>query len=325
MSKTARWLVLGVLWGSLSASAHLCNNIYRTPDRLIVKPEKQVAEVDQSDQFRIFVQNNYQSYIDHVRLTATIEGGDGVTAEITPNVVDRLNSGQRVAFTLRLTVKDGTPAGKCQLKLKVSADQIGFRPVSEPTEGDLLKESEDGNHSGAMLACEALARLKNPKGVEKLRGFCQREKSDWRGRAIRAMGRTQDPGQIEFLRQLLTERDGWVRGNTLLALGLLKDQPATFQAQVDDRDEFVQAAAWAGLALAGQTGGALDGHLKAGLTSTNPYVRIACGWALAAMRHDKAGVDVLDAAFRTPDAQQRVTAGDALVDVAARQSADGKG
>jgi hypothetical protein len=317
--------VLGVLLASLSASAHLCNNIYRTPDRLIVKPEKQVAEVDKSDQFRIFVQNNYQSYIENVRLVAKIEGGDGVTAEITPDSVPRLNSGQRIAFQLKLTVKDGTPAGQCKLRLNVSANQIGFRPVSEPTMDDLLKESQDGNHSGAMLACEALARLKNPKGVEKLRDFCTREKGDWRGRAIRAMGRTEDPGQIPFLRQLLTERDGWVRGNALLSLGLLKDEAATFTAQTGDRDDFVRAAAWAGLAFAGQKSADIDTQLKAGLTSDNAYVRIASGWALAAMRHDKAGVDVLDAAFKTGDAQQRVACGDALVDVAARQSADGKG
>ena len=49
---------LALCWASLSAWGHLCNNIYRTPDRVIVKPEKQITTVDQNDRFRVFVQNN---------------------------------------------------------------------------------------------------------------------------------------------------------------------------------------------------------------------------------------------------------------------------
>jgi len=52
------WLSLGAM-----AWAHLCNNIYRTPDRIIVKPEKQVTTIERSDQFRVFVQNNYPTYL----------------------------------------------------------------------------------------------------------------------------------------------------------------------------------------------------------------------------------------------------------------------
>ncbi|MCC7494039.1 MAG: HEAT repeat domain-containing protein [Fimbriimonadaceae bacterium] len=317
MLRLRRWLVVGLCLGSLSASAHLCNNIYRTPDRVIVKAEKPVAIVDQSDEFRVFCQNNYHTYLHNVRLAAQIEGGDGVQVDIQPAAVAEMTAGQRVSFNVKLTVAPGTPKGGRRLVFAISANEIGFKPLAEPSVEELRSASQNGNHSPAIMAAESLIRRGDPSGFEKLSSWARQDNPDYRGRSIRALGKAGNKEHIEFLRTLLAERNGWIRGNALLALGLLKDEPTTFLSNTADRDAFVKAAAQAGLALAGYSGPQLDEALRGGLSDPNVYVRIACGWALAAQR-DKTGVAALDAAFRTNDPQQRTTAGDALVDVANR-------
>lgn len=301
---------------TLSASAHLCNNIYRTPDRVIVKPEKQSVVLDGTDEFRVFVQNNYHTYLHNLRLAAQVQGG-GVTVKISPASVSELIAGQRVAFTVHLTAGAGA-AGRRALQFGVSANEIGFRQLQEPTNEELMKSASDGNHSPAVMAAESLVVRGDARGMQKLQSFASRDNPDYRGRAIRAIGKAGNKQAIPFLRNLLNERNGWVQGNALLALGLLGDVQDTFSPYWRNRDEFVRAAAVAGVALASDEPPKwTEQWLPAGLKSQNVYVRIACGWALAAQRN-KDGIDILDTAFRTNDPQQRTTAGDALVDVANR-------
>ena len=94
MSKAGRVGALA-LW-AVMASAHLCNNIYKTPDRLIVKPEKQVVNLDQVDEFRVFAQNNFPTVVNKLRLSATVDG-DGVDVTVTPASFDQLKPGERVS------------------------------------------------------------------------------------------------------------------------------------------------------------------------------------------------------------------------------------
>lgn len=315
MQRTLRWPVAVVLLAGLSVSAHLCNNIYRTPDRLIVKPEKPVSTVDRSDQFRVFCQNNYHTFLHNVRLTANVEGG-GVAVEIAPPAVAEMTAGQRVSFDVKLTVQPGAQ-GRRRLVFGISANEVGFKPVAEPSVEELRAASENGNHSPAIMAAESLILRDDPSGFEKLSRWAKQDNPDYRGRAIRAIGKAGRKEHVSFLRGLLPERNGWIQGNALLALGLLGDDAVTFAAYLRDRDEFVAAAAQAGLSLAGFKDPAGEERLRAGLSAENVYVRIACGWALGAKR-DRDAVAALDAAFRTNNAQQRTTAGDAMVDIANR-------
>ena len=141
---------------------------------------------------------------------------------------------------------------------------------------------------------------------------------DYRARAARALGKGGDKANIPFLRRLLAERDGFVKGNALLSLGLLGDRASTFSPHYRDRDQFVRTAAMAGRILAGGKEKNLIADLRKGLRSSDPYVRIAAGWGLGA-RRDKDAIAALDRAFATEDAMQRVTAGDALVSLASRR------
>ena len=81
-----------------AAYAHLCNNVYRSPDRFIVKPEKPVVALEKSEELRVFVQNNYPAYLHNVRLSARADGDD-VTVTVTPESVPQLKAAERTAFT----------------------------------------------------------------------------------------------------------------------------------------------------------------------------------------------------------------------------------
>ena len=300
---------------SLGAWGHLCNNIYRTPDRIIVKPEKQITTVDQSDRFRVFVQNNYPTKVTNLRLGGQI--GDGIQVTVEPVAFAELKAGERVSFTLTLTVPPGTARGQRTLRLAVAANETGFRPAEQPTVAQLRQAAADDNNSPKVLAAESLLRLRDPQGAQILQQMAASGDRDYATRALRAIGKAGDKGQIPFLQSALRSRDGSVRGTALLALGLLGDQKGTFLALAADRDEYVKACAWAGWYLSGEHSKAVEDAVRLGLASDNAYVRIASGWALASGRHMD-GVEVLDKAFATDDVMQRVTAGDAMVDIASR-------
>ena len=303
--------------------AHLCNNIYRTPDRVIVKPEKPVVALERSEELRVFVQNNYPAYLHNVRLSARADGDD-VTVTVTPESVPQLKAAERTAFTVKLEVKPGTPMKKLALKFGFSADEINFRAIEEPTNEQLRALlPERPNFGDNVLAAESLIRRKDPEGARWLIAFMSnpRTPKDFRGRAIRALGKAGNAEHVPVIEKLLEEQDGFLRGNALLALGCLKADAKIFEKCAQDRDEFVQACAKAGSALAGNKD--LLPELRKGLSSENVYIRIACGWALAAHRQ-KEGADALDKDFATKNAMQQVMAGDALTHIAALAEESGQ-
>lgn len=314
-----RYVLLATVATITGALAHLCNNIYRTPDRVIVKPERQTVVVADKEQVRVFVQNNYPTYLHNIRLSASVDG-NGVSLSVEPESIKVLKAGERTSFIIHIKA-DGAPKKQYTLRLSISANEIGFRQVEEPSVEELRRALSDPPSAGnSVLAAESLARRKDPSGVKWLISTMTNERvaRDYRSRAIRALGKAGAIESIKALRAMLQDRDGFLRGNALLALGLLKDEANTFYEMFKDEDEFVRACAVAGLALSGVKSKEVIDWLMAGLKASNVYVRIACGWALAAHGY-KEGVQALDAAFDTNDPMQRVMAGDALVDIASRQ------
>lgn len=317
---TAAWAGAALLLMAGAACAHLCNNIYRTPDRVIVKPEKPVATVVGTEDFRVFIQNNYPTYLDNLRLAAKLDSDD-VTAEVTPAAIKRLKAGERTSFRVKLTSRPGAAAAKHALSFSISADNIDWRPV-EKVSTDALRDviTRDENISATIQAGESLVARHDPLGTKYLVGVAGKRGSDrdYRARATRALGKGGDKANIAFLRTLLDEQDGFVKGNALLALGLLGDKASTFSHSYEDRDRFVRAAAMAGRVLAGGREKELLVQLKQDLKSSNAYVCIAAGWGLG-VRRDRDAIAALDQAFATDDAMQRTCAGDALVDLANRR------
>ena len=300
------------------AFAHLCNNVYRTPDRLIVKPERPVSMVTQSEQVRVFVVNNFPVAINDVALS--VKSDDvAVEASVTPESLDVLRPGQRTQFTVRIKVAEGAPAKKHRLLIGLAARQIGFEKMDEAPVPKLraLVAEATANPSARVLAAESLAKKDDPVGFQFLKEMAAKHSPDYRSRAIRALGRAGNRSTLTFLRGLLQERDGYLRGNALIALALAKAPATSLEAKLTDCDEFVKTCAKAALAYRGNTNYAQA--LKEATKNSDGYVQVAAAWGLAATG-DKEAIDLLDKASGAgDDTKLRIFAGDMLISLPERQ------
>ncbi|HQJ52590.1 MAG TPA: HEAT repeat domain-containing protein [Anaerolineae bacterium] len=301
-----------------AAQAHLCNNIYRTPDRVIVKPEKDAAVFENGDQFRVFVLNNYPTMLRNVRLLGQASVA-GVNVGIEPQAIPEMKPGQKEAFTVNVSAGQGVAQGKHSLKFAIAADNIGWgnsgqQPVGEVSDRDLLRAMGDDNTSCVVLAAESLARRKNQAGVDKLTELI----NNGYNRAIHAAGRSGNPALAPLLLSKLQDRNGMVVGMSCISLGLLKENLDAVRALAGHRDPFIDACANTALVLAGQGDeGSLD-YLRQGLSFDDQWVRCAAAWGCAWL-NDTEALKVLDQLVSSGDADLVVFAGDALLSLAERQ------
>jgi hypothetical protein len=301
-----------------TAQAHLCNNIYRTPDRIIVKPEKDTATLETNDSVRIFVRNNYPTRLRNVSLQGRVDA-PGVQATVTPDRIAVMKPGQTELFTVQIAAGPGAARGHHSLKLAISADSIGWdnvgsQPVGEVSDDDLLRALKDNNPSCQVLAAESLARRDHSAGLQALEGMIRRGDR----RAIRAAGRSGNPKVLPFLLPKLADRNGFVVGTTCIALGLLKTELDSVRQCCSSADAFVATAAYAALVLAGQGDDAALGYLRQRLNDNDQWVRCAAAWGCA-WANEAEALTALDAVFGLNDAELVVFAGDALLSLADRQ------
>ena len=314
MKKTVSLVaILGLLYLS-AAYAHLCNNVYRSPDRLIVKPEKPVTSVERSEEVRVFVKNNFPVTINKVELTAKPD--DSVLqVEVTPRSVRAMKPGEKKTFTVRINVAEGAPAKKHKLSIGISAYQIGFESMDESPVPKLRRLVEDPktNPSTQVLAAEALAKREDPLGIQFLKNMATKQNSDYRSRAIRALGRIGHESTLPLLRELLQEKDGYLKGSAVIALGLAKAPMTPIESALADHDKFVKTCAQAALTYRGSKDYVKG--LKEAMQDRDEYVQVAAAWGLAAAG-EKEGVNLLNDFMtydNTKDIRLRMFAGEALI------------
>ena len=302
---------LGVLVAT-AAFGHLCNNIYGTPDRLVVKPERDVITLEKSDEFRIFLRNNYPEAITDVRVTATSET-PGIAVQVTPQVIAKMNPGQKGQFVVKVSVGEGA-TGTHQVRIGVGAKQVGFRPVQPPSADTMRRAATAGNPSARVLAAESLARVKDPVGAKVLADFIGGSQGrGYVGRALLGVGAAGDAANANLVRGVLSGRDGLLKGNAILALGMLHVDRERIQGFARDQDAFVRTCALAAIAM--QKDQSVFPALQSALQSSDVLVRIAAAWGLAYNARQE-GLDVLERALNEGDADSKVMAGGALVHVA---------
>ena len=317
MKKLCGVVLIAALVCVSAAFAHLCNNVYRTPDRLIVKPERPVTMITQSEQMRIFVVNNFPVAINNVALS--VKSDDvAVEASVTPESLAVLRPGQRAQFTVRIKVADGAPAKKHRLIIGLAAKQIGFETVDDAPVPKLraIVNEATANPSTRVLAAESLAKKDDPLGFQFLKEMATKHSPDYRSRAIRALGRAGSKS-LPFLRGIAQERDGYLRGNVTIALALAKAPATSLEAKLTDRDAFVKTCAKAALAYRGDTKHVEA--LKEATKDSDAYVQVAAAWGLAATG-DKEAIDLLDKTSGSgDDTRLRIFAGDMLISLPERQ------
>jgi HEAT repeat protein len=260
------------------------------------------------------VKNNYPTVLDNVRLSAKVDS-DAVKVTVSPDSIAKMLPGDKNAFTIALEVKDRSRARTAKLSIGISANQVGFQPAEAVTKESLLQAMKDDNPSCKVLTAELLAGMKDQAGMKFLKELLAGQDRNYKARAIRAVGRAGDKGNVTVLTPLLADRDGWTKGNALLALGNLKAEKGSIQGFTSDRDSFVRTSAMAALSMHGVK--SYDGDLTSALRDSNPYVRAAAGWGLAA-RGNKSAIKVLDETFQSGNDDVKIFTGDALIAITER-------
>jgi hypothetical protein len=295
------------------AYAHLCNNVYRSPDRLIVKPEKSVTSVEKSEEVRVFVKNTFPKPVHAVALTARSDD-EAVQVTVTPESVDTMMPGDKVDFKLKIKVAEGAPAKEHKLTIGISSKETGFESLEAPPIEKLRQIVQTkSNQSTQVLAAEALVKRDDPLGFEFLKNMATNARQEYRARAVRAMGRVSSEAGLSFLKGMTPqEQDGFVKGNALLALGMGNAEKAMLEREVSNHDNFVKTCAQAALTLSGSKDHIKD--LKSALGSDDKCIQIAAAWGLASAG-EKEGVEFLDKVISAggKDARTLIFAGDALI------------
>lgn len=97
--------------------AHVCDDVLRY-DPIEIRAETQTVKIIEQGEFRIFLKNNYGSSIHNVRV---IVPENLFYINITPMLIEKVAPGQKVFFSISVTVPKDMKPGTYPLVLKVDA------------------------------------------------------------------------------------------------------------------------------------------------------------------------------------------------------------
>jgi hypothetical protein len=96
---------------------HLCDNVFRQPDKLIVKPELTNVIVKDTIAFKVYLQNNMDRGITQIRLGGQSPAFD---VKVSPEVME-LPQGARAFFDVQLRTRPNTASGSYPLNFRLYA------------------------------------------------------------------------------------------------------------------------------------------------------------------------------------------------------------
>ena len=116
--------VLQILIGNtLPAWGHLCDDIWRQKDKLIVKPEFQDLVIKDKAQFKIFLKNSMDRAIAEISLEGKSKVFD---IEISPSKMQVPND-RKVSFDVRIKLKERVGSGKYPIQFRLVAKGKTFK------------------------------------------------------------------------------------------------------------------------------------------------------------------------------------------------------
>ncbi len=119
--------------------AHLCDNVFRQADKLIVKPETYNLIVKDKITFKIFLQNNMDRGIDEISLLAE---SPVFNFTIAPEKM-RIPKNQRVFFTVTMATKPNTKTGNYPINFRLVGGGRQFKSFNLNMKGRATEEKED--------------------------------------------------------------------------------------------------------------------------------------------------------------------------------------
>jgi hypothetical protein len=149
-----RTLVLAAALGMASAChAHLCDNVFRQADKLIVKPENYNLVVKDQTSFKIFLQNNMDRGIAEISLEALSESFD---FEIKPKVMS-VPKDQRAFFQVTMKAKPETKTGNYPVSFRLVGGGRVFKSFVMDVAGASAGKSDAKPSTGAATSTVAQA------------------------------------------------------------------------------------------------------------------------------------------------------------------------
>jgi len=111
--------------------AHMCHDPFRPKEHLVLIPEKEMISVEESGEFRIYVENTFRSTLRELKLLIESKAFD---VEIKPKVLEKLVPSERTFFLIKLKLREGFSTGNYPLKIAVDAKSAELRPSIEKIE-----------------------------------------------------------------------------------------------------------------------------------------------------------------------------------------------
>lgn len=205
----ASLLALVVL--SMSATAHLCDNVFRQADRLIVKPETYNIVVKDRTTFKIFLQNNMDRGIAEISLQASSSAFDFV---ITPARMS-IPKDARAYFEVTMIVKSNAGTGSYPVSFRLTGGGRQFKSFS-------LNSRGESNPASSLLQVKRASTSPSLDGVL--------NDAIWRSAAVVSNFSSTRGGKALFPTVALLTYDG-----DALTIGVRCSDEATDSLTADDR------------------------------------------------------------------------------------------
>jgi len=208
-------LPFAVLYG------HLCDNVFRQKDALIVKPETYSLVVKNRTSFKIFLQNNMDRGIAEISLIPESAAFDFA---VTPAKMS-IPKGEQVYFQVTLTPKTEIRTGNYPVKFRLVG---GGREFKSFTLEGLAQEQAGGNVDTSRLPQAGLVLSPAPVMDGNLNDVC------WRNAAILSNFRSQAGPEPAYKTWVLMTFD---RSN--LYLGIMGKDESTHNLSPEDCIEII--------------------------------------------------------------------------------------
>lgn len=255
--KSFLWGAIFMLAISSQVHGHLCDNIFKRADRLIIKPERDFIRIEKKGILRIFLKNGYPASLHNVRIVGK---SDAFQVEVIPPLIQELRPGEKIYFSLELAAKEGAKYGNHPLEIWVGARQFRLRKIEGVTlsfyeiiREELKKSLEDPNWYVKTVACEELAKLGDPSGLTVLKEALDQKDEYIRGFAARALGEFDSIEAITLVKKAMEDEKEFVRGSGVSALSIMRDTAnvTLLKKVLKDASEFVRICAASALLILG--------------------------------------------------------------------------
>jgi len=287
MKKLLAFSLAAVVCGGI-AFAHFCNNVYRTPGRLIIKPENPLTKIRKRGSVRIFLKNNFPYYFRNVRLRGEC---DSLQVEVEPPSIPEIAPGEIVEFTVKVERLPRTKPGDYKVKIYVNAANWENRErlaadVSIPDLKNYLSGAR--NSYEKLVGYELLALKGDPEGFAYLENELSRMRMPLSAMAAYALGMTRSQRGVQALISALGSRpdEPQLLAAMAWALGFSgqKSAKSALSTLSKSSDSSVAVSALAGLALLGDR--TVKNKLEKALQARDFMARLHAASALAYLGSD---------------------------------------